>query len=237
MKKLGDKKKDKVEKDLLAMYKERLPVGVSKKKFARRAFELSEHINTLDGAVFGEARNDYTTHEFVNGMYVRTIKAPKGWFAVTMIHKMQSPFFFLKGDVTMFTEEGAKRLKAPMQGINEIGVCRLFYVHEEVEWVAMFPAETEDFRIEEVKIFSDSYTDYYDKPYVALLRDVTRRLEEDTSEELEKEWVELLKEGVRSELNPFYLIQDIMPILPKIPKEVTELIEDLKKDGGKKWIK
>ena len=84
-------------------------------------------MKTLEGSVHGDLRDDYYKHEFINGLYVRTIYAPKGWLAVTMIHKKPSPYFFMKGKVSMFTEEGETILEAPMRGMSQVGTCRLFF--------------------------------------------------------------------------------------------------------------
>ena len=37
----------------------------------------------------------------------------------------------MKGDISIFSEDGVKRIQAPFHGITEAGTKRVLYVHEE----------------------------------------------------------------------------------------------------------
>ena len=52
---------------------------------------------------------------------------PKGQIISTGIHKKEHPYFVLKGDISVLTDEGIKRIKAPYNGITKPGTKRLIY--------------------------------------------------------------------------------------------------------------
>jgi len=43
----------------------------------------------------------------------------------------------LKGEVSVLTEDGPVRLKAPYYGMTPAGTQRLLYIHEETVWVTV----------------------------------------------------------------------------------------------------
>ena len=47
------------------------------------------------------------------------------------------PFFLMKGDISIFGEDGVKRIKAPFHGITEAGTKRVLYVHEECTFITV----------------------------------------------------------------------------------------------------
>jgi len=89
-------------------------------------------------------------HTFVDSAYVREIFLPKGMVFVTKIHKKTHPYFLLKGDVSVLTEEGPIRLKAPLSGVTKAGTKRVIYTHEDTVWITVHVTnETDLGKIEE----------------------------------------------------------------------------------------
>jgi hypothetical protein len=75
---------------------------------------------------------------------------------VTKIHKITHPYFILKGEVSVLTEEGVVRLKAPYSGITKAGTKRIVYVHEDTIWITVHVTnETDIAKIEEQVIAKD----------------------------------------------------------------------------------
>jgi len=62
---------------------------------------------------------------------------PKGQIVSTGIHKVEHPYFVQKGDVSVLTDEGIKRVKAPYNGITKPGTKRLIYMHEDTIWITV----------------------------------------------------------------------------------------------------
>jgi len=76
-------------------------------------------------------------HTFADGLYIREIFMPKGQIISTGIHKKEHPYFVLKGDISVLTDEGIKRIKAPFNGITKPGTKRLIYMHEDSVWITV----------------------------------------------------------------------------------------------------
>ena len=76
-------------------------------------------------------------HTFADGLYIREIFMPKGQIISTGIHKKEHPYFVLKGDISVLTDEGIKRIKAPFNGITKPGTKRLIYMHEDSIWITV----------------------------------------------------------------------------------------------------
>lgn len=96
---------------------------------------LEKNIRKLPSAKFGDCFP--LKHQFVKGMYIREISVPKGQLIVTKIHKEAHPCFILKGDCSVLTESGPKRIKAPHYMITPAGTKRIVYVHEDTVWVTI----------------------------------------------------------------------------------------------------
>ena len=87
-------------------------------------------------------------HTFADGLYIREIFMPQGQVVTTGIHKQEHPYFVLKGDVSVLTEDGVVRIKGPYQGITKPGTKRLIYIHEDTTWITVHATEKDT--IEEV---------------------------------------------------------------------------------------
>jgi len=95
-------------------------------------------------------------HSFGDGLYVREIFMQKGMLIVSKIHKFEHPYFILKGDVSVLTEEGVVRLKAPYQGMTPVGTKRVLYIHEDTTWITVHATKERDiYKIEEEIIAKD----------------------------------------------------------------------------------
>ena len=77
------------------------------------------------------------SHDFADGQYIRTAVAPKNTLVSTKIHAKNHPFFLMKGDISIFGEDGVKRIQAPFHGITEAGTKRVLYVHEECTFITV----------------------------------------------------------------------------------------------------
>jgi|TARA_R100000789_G_C2992257_1_gene146428 hypothetical protein len=95
-------------------------------------------------------------HSFADGCYIREIFNPKNIFLVTKIHKVSHPYFLLKGEMTIMSEDGEKRIKAPHYGITHAGTKRIIYTHEDCIFVTVHVTDETDIeKIEEEVIAKD----------------------------------------------------------------------------------
>ena len=100
------------------------------------------------------------THNFADGQYIRTIVMPKGLTGVSEIHAKNHPFFIMTGEVSVFSEKGIARLKAPYHGITQAGTQRVLYIHEDCTWITVH--RTDCLTPKEVKseVLLESFDDF-----------------------------------------------------------------------------
>ena len=120
----------------------------------RDILRFEEELSKVPGAKFGDMEECPLTHEFADGVYVRTIFIPKGTIIVGKIHRHAHPNFLMKGEVTVVTENGGvQRLKAPVSMISGAGTKRVVFTHEDTVWTTIHVTEETDLeKIEEAVI-------------------------------------------------------------------------------------
>src|ERR1017187_2632399 len=103
---------------------------------------IEDKIAKLPNAMFGDCFA--LEHTFVDGAYIRKITIPKGTLETSKIHKITHPYFILKGDVSVLTEQGLVRIKAPFAGVTKAGTKRVLFTHEETEWYTVHVTKETD---------------------------------------------------------------------------------------------
>ena len=88
------------------------------------------------------------THNFADGQYIRQIVMPKGLLVTTKIHAKNHPFFIMKGEASIYSNDGVERIKAPFHGITEAGTKRVLYIHEECTFITVH--RTDSLNIDDV---------------------------------------------------------------------------------------
>lgn len=102
-----------------------------------------ERLSRLQAAIEGIADTEGEAdcplkHTFTPGLYTREIFVPAGTIVVTKIHQHEHPVFVLKGDCTVYSNDGTlKRVTAPCMMITPAGTKRAVYVHEDTVWVTV----------------------------------------------------------------------------------------------------
>lgn len=72
-----------------------------------------------------------TQHFFCEGLYARWLDIPKGAVIVGKRHSRENFFILAKGDMTVWTSEGMKRVSAPFMVTTKPGEKRVGYAHED----------------------------------------------------------------------------------------------------------
>jgi hypothetical protein len=84
-------------------------------------------------------------HHFISSphmkMYIREIFIPKGTLCTSQIHKEASPYTIVRGDVSIGKADGFQRVQGPFHGVNEVGVKRIIYTHEDTVWITFHLTE------------------------------------------------------------------------------------------------
>lgn len=70
-------------------------------------------------------------HYFVKGMYARELHIPAGTTLIGKVHKTEHFFMLLSGDMTLWTEEGMRRVQAPYIARAMPGIKRVGFAHSD----------------------------------------------------------------------------------------------------------
>lgn len=105
----------------------------NKAEFRVKIVEFENSCKEINGYIEGEEKDKFNPlkHTFVNGLYVREILMPAGQLIITKIHKVEHPFFIVKGKVSILSENGIQYIEAPYSGITKPGTKRIMYTHED----------------------------------------------------------------------------------------------------------
>lgn len=92
-----------------------------------------------------------TRHYFPDGLYVREITIPKGVLLTGKIHNADHINIISKGEISILTEEGIKRIKAPHTMVSRPGTKRIGYAHEETVWTTVHTNPENETNIEKLE--------------------------------------------------------------------------------------
>lgn len=89
-----------------------------------------EQIGALEAAIKQMPQAEpVTTHYFADGMYCRSVFRVVNTCVVGKIHKREHFFVLISGDMTIWTEEGMKRVQAPFVWVSKPGTKRVTFAH------------------------------------------------------------------------------------------------------------
>lgn len=120
--------------------------------------DIEQRIAAMPGATFGDDVAPLE-HVFADGMYIRKIVMPKGMLLTSKIHKKTHPYFVMEGEVTVLTDEGEVRIKAPYAGITKAGTKRVLYIHERCVWITCHATKETDLKRIEAEIIAESFSE------------------------------------------------------------------------------
>lgn len=100
------------------------------------------------------------THRFSRGVYARELFIPQGTVLTGRIHKYSQINILLRGDISVLTEDGVKRLQAPAVFESPAGCKRAGYAHEDTVWITICGTGTTDPDVLEDELTTRSYAEY-----------------------------------------------------------------------------
>ena len=123
--------------------------------------ELEEDVKAVDGGMTGELlhKTNPVKHTFAGGCYIREIYNPANELIITKIHKKEHPFFLMKGEMSILTEDGIQHIKAPYQGITKVGTKRAIYTHEECIFITVHATDSTSIKDVEEEVVCTRYED------------------------------------------------------------------------------
>jgi hypothetical protein len=98
-----------------------------------------EQVQTLQMALaeMPNQWNDEPNHYFAEGMYGRELAIPANTVVVGKIHRHEHLVMLVKGDVTISTEHGMKRMQAPHVWVSRAGEKRALFTHADCVFVTV----------------------------------------------------------------------------------------------------
>jgi len=119
---------------------------------------VRERIEVIESAMFKcEQLHIPVGHAFADGLYMRQILIPKGTLLTSKFHKYEQLDVMLQGDMSIVTNDGVARVKAPMIGASKPGMKRLGYAHEDTLWITVHATRETSVETLEKMLFADSY--------------------------------------------------------------------------------
>jgi hypothetical protein len=100
-------------------------------------------------------------HHFAPGIYMRELFIPKGVALTGKIHKTEHLNILAQGELTVWTEAGMKRVKAPYVVTSLPGIKRVGFAHEDSTWITVHhnPENVEDVQKLEDLLVTNNFDD------------------------------------------------------------------------------
>ena len=76
-------------------------------------------------------------HHYAAGLYARELHVPAGTMLTGAIHKSEHMNIVLKGDISVMTEDGLQRVRAPALLVSRPGTKRIGFAHEDTVWLTI----------------------------------------------------------------------------------------------------
>lgn len=121
-----------------------------------RVLELEEALKSLPPA---EAP---VTHHFAPGVYLREMLIPKHTILTGKIHRHAHMNIVLKGDISVLTEHGVKRIQGPCVLMSGPGIKRAGFAHEDTIWLTVHqnPNDERDLEKLEAQHIAPSFAEF-----------------------------------------------------------------------------
>lgn len=100
------------------------------------------------------------TNHFAHGVYGRELFIPKGTVLTGKIHKYSQLNIMSKGDISVLTEGGVKRVQAPFTIVSPAGTKRIAYAHEDTIWTTVHGTEETDIEKIEKRFIAQSEDEF-----------------------------------------------------------------------------
>lgn len=96
-------------------------------------------------------------HHFAPGIYMRELRIPQGAILTGKIHRTAHLNILTKGDISVMTEHGIKRLVAPCVIESSPGIKRAGYAHEASIWITVHATTETDLQKLEQQLIAPSF--------------------------------------------------------------------------------
>lgn len=102
------------------------------------------------------------TNHFSEGVYARELFIPKGTTLTGKIHKFSNLNIMVSGELSVLTENGVQRVKAPFVVTSPAGTKRVAYAHEDTRWITIHGTNETDVEKIEHQFIAQNEQEYLD---------------------------------------------------------------------------
>lgn len=99
-------------------------------------------------------------HYFSPGVYARELHIPKGTILTGRVHKFENMNILSQGEMSVMTERGMQRVKAPFTVISPPGTKRIAYAHEDCVWTTILGTDELDSEKIELQFTTNDEAEY-----------------------------------------------------------------------------
>lgn len=99
-------------------------------------------------------------HHFSKGVYARELHIPAGTTLTGKIHKFENLNILSKGEMSVLTEDGIKRVSAPFTVVSPPGTKRIAYAHTDCIWTTIHGTESQDIDAIEIEFVVETEHEY-----------------------------------------------------------------------------
>lgn len=99
-------------------------------------------------------------HHFSKGVYARELHIPAGVTLTGKIHKFENLNILSKGEMSVLTDDGIKRVSAPFTVVSPPGTKRVAYAHTDCIWTTIHGTDSRDVEAIEIEFVSNSEQEY-----------------------------------------------------------------------------
>src|SRR5262245_16445882 len=129
---------------------------VSQQDVRAAVFEMEDEIRKLAPVEIP------VRHYFSPGVYAREITIPAGTILTGKIHKYAQLNILSKGEISVLTEDGVKRIRAPFTVVSPPGTKRVAFTHEECVWTTIHGTDETDLEKIEERFIAQTEQEYLD---------------------------------------------------------------------------
>lgn len=127
------------------------------------AVEMRAKVNALEFAM--SQHPDHVTklpvrHHFAPGIYAREMHIPADMVLTGKIHKYPQLNILSKGEMSVLTEDGIKRVQAPFTVVSPAGTKRVAYAHTDCVWTTIHQTDETDIEKIEAHFVAQTEQEY-----------------------------------------------------------------------------
>lgn len=103
-------------------------------------------------------------HHFAKGIYARELRIPAGTLLTGKVHRTEHLNILSAGEITVWTEDGMKRVSAPFTIVSRPGTKRVGFAHTDCVWTTIHRSDETDLEALEAELVEPDVAIPYIEP-------------------------------------------------------------------------